>query len=104
MSQATSLSPIPQPRPLTGLNLYLKLLLLQRISLSSKNSGEHFMGPISNSSCGGVEWTRSCSVELQPILVLRAQHGSPPSTDFSRFLPRPQWLPGLRNSTTQQST
>lgn len=43
----------------------------------TKKQWEHFVGPISNSSCGGVEWTRSCSVELQPILALRAQHGLP---------------------------
>src|SRR5665647_464413 len=75
MLQAISLSPIPQPRPQTGSNLCLKFPRLQRISLSPKSSGGHFVGPISNSSCGSVEWTRSCSVELQPVLALRAQHG-----------------------------
>jgi hypothetical protein len=100
--QATNLSLILQSLLRIGLNLYLKLLQLQRISLSLKNNGEHFMGPISNSNYGGVELIRSCFVEFQPILALRAQQDLLMSMDFSKFLQRMRWLPGLRNSITQR--
>ncbi len=106
ITKATILNPesnesfsILQPLLQIGLNLYLKLLQLQRISLSLKSNGEHFTEPISNSSYGDMGLIRSCSVELQQILALRVQQGLPTSTDFVRFLPRTLWPPDLRNST-----